>query len=322
MYRRPFRRARHGEALPSNPPHEHVIRADLGVPSTVSDDSSDSTRGVDPRALDGLQRRTLFGLELVDAPDLNLVADALLEHGNRCQGTDLDPNVVPAVVTPNVDILVDLDSAPDSPAASFFRRAHYVLPDGMPIVATSRWLGMPLRSRLTGSGLFEILWPRLVAENRRVVVLCANKEIADLLGDENPRARFVVPPMVEAGNDEQMAHVASDLFDAATLMSAEYVLLGLGHPKDALLMDRLNGLWRESGSHEAVTLGLGASFAMYVGQKRRAPVWMQRIGMEWFFRFLQEPRRLFRRYFIADVAFLGLVRRERRRLAPPRGDAQ
>ena len=50
-------------------------------------------------------------------------------------------------------------------------------------------------------------------------------------------------------------------------------------------------------------------FAMYAGFKRRAPRWMQNAGLEWLFRFIQEPRRLFRRYFVRDAAFIGIVAR-------------
>jgi N-acetylglucosaminyldiphosphoundecaprenol N-acetyl-beta-D-mannosaminyltransferase len=67
---------------------------------------------------------------------------------------------------------------------------------------------------------------------------------------------------------------------------------------------------------DVVVLSVGASFEMLAGVRWRAPEWIQRIGMEWFVRFLQEPRRLFRRYFIEDVAFFGLIWREWRRTRP------
>ncbi len=147
-----------------------------------------------------------------------------------------------------------------------------------------------------------------------VVVVCANDEIARRLRADRPDGGYLVPPLVDADNDEQMAVVAKEIFELASTKGAELLLVGLGHPKDALIIDRVHDLW-DRPVPPPLGLGLGGSFAMYIGQQRRAPAWMQRAGLEWFFRFLQEPRRLFRRYFIDDVAFIGLVRRERRRLA-------
>ena len=283
------------------------------------EDSGDGTgQVVDPRNNDGLDRQDLFGLRLVNASAVEQVAESLLSHRDRQQNLRTDPDVLSVVVTPNVDILVSLDRDPSSLAAQVFRNAQYVLPDGMPIVVASRGLGRQLEARLPGSGLFEVLWPRLVTEQRSVVVLCANDEIAERLGENNPAAQFLVPPFIEADNEEQIAVVAKELFELVADHSAEFVLVGLGHPKDALIMARLHGMWREADVNPPLCMGLGGSFAMYIGQKRRAPDWVQRVGLEWFFRFLQEPRRLFHRYFIEDVAYLGIVARERRSLRNPR----
>ena len=57
-------------------------------------------------------------------------------------------------------------------------------------------------------------------------------------------------------------------------------------------------------------MGVGGSFDVAIGRVKRAPAWMQMAGLEWFFRFLQEPRRMFRRYFIDDMAFLWLLIKE------------
>jgi N-acetylglucosaminyldiphosphoundecaprenol N-acetyl-beta-D-mannosaminyltransferase len=57
-------------------------------------------------------------------------------------------------------------------------------------------------------------------------------------------------------------------------------------------------------------MGVGGTFDVAVGKVKRAPVWMQSAGLEWFYRFLQEPRRMFRRYFIDDFAFFGLLFKE------------
>jgi N-acetylglucosaminyldiphosphoundecaprenol N-acetyl-beta-D-mannosaminyltransferase len=255
---------------------------------------------------DGLRRRNLYGLDLVNEPGLEPVLEAVLDHGR------VEHEALPVLVTPNVDILIQLDQHPESPEAEIFRRAAYVLPDGMPLVVASRLLRRPLEARLPGSGLFELLWPRLVADGRRVVLLCASEEIVERLDPGTDEVRFVIPPWFDVRNDTEVDGVVEDLLEAATSGEAEYVLLGMGHPKDAVVAGRFLHHWPATDRPAPLLLGLGGSFAMLAGIKKRAPGWVQRIGMEWFYRFVQEPRRLFRRYFVEDPGFLRLVVAEAR----------
>jgi hypothetical protein len=84
---------------------------------------------------------------------------------------------------------------------------------------------------------------------------------------------------------------------------------GPGEPGDqaaGALIDHL----RQLGRPVPVFLLIGGGFNMYVGRTRRAPRWVRRLGGEWFFRFLLEPRRLFRRYFIEDMRFLSIAAHE------------
>jgi N-acetylglucosaminyldiphosphoundecaprenol N-acetyl-beta-D-mannosaminyltransferase len=78
---------------------------------------------------------------------------------------------------------------------------------------------------------------------------------------------------------------------------------------------------RQKGQVQGVMLGIGAALAVYAGVRKRAPVWMQRNSLEWFYRLLQEPRRLGRRYLVTNCLFLLLLGRDIlvhnfRRLAP------
>jgi len=114
----------------------------------------------------------------------------------------------------------------------------------------------------------------------------------------------------DEADDEAIEEIVTDMLDNAAQGSApRFVLLGLGHPKDALLSRRLLERWPAGLGPRPLCCCLGGSFAMYTGLKRRAPQWMQDAGLEWFYRFLQEPRRLFRRYFVRDTAFFGIVLR-------------
>ena len=279
------------DSSPSDEPGNALFGAPAAADNTSDGPQHESTDGVgagvaddiqivpgdDVVITDDLERVELFGLQMVNAESLAPVIDELLDGPRR------DDKILPLVLTPNVDIVVHLDEDPDSIEAEMFRRAQYCLPDGQPVVLFSRIHGEPLRARLPGSGLFADLWPRLTAEKRPVVVVASSDDIADRLREEHPKAGFIVPPMFDADDPA---------------------------PKDARIIAALFDRWDQRLGPKPLAMGLGGSFAMYLGITKRAPDWIQRIGMEWFFRFAQEPRRLFHRYFVRDAAFLGIMKRE------------
>ncbi|MDQ3025374.1 MAG: WecB/TagA/CpsF family glycosyltransferase [Pseudomonadota bacterium] len=174
----------------------------------------------------------------------------------------------------------------------------------MPVVWASRLLGTPLKERVTGVDLFESLMERAAAKGWRVYLLGAREEIV-------ARVRAVYcaryPGLTIAGHrngywtDAEEPQVA----EAVRAARADILFVAISSPKK----ERFLGRWQ---SHMRVpfAMGVGGTFDVASGKVRRAPVLMQRAGLEWFFRFLQEPRRMFRRYFIDDMAFFGLLARE------------
>jgi N-acetylglucosaminyldiphosphoundecaprenol N-acetyl-beta-D-mannosaminyltransferase len=189
------------------------------------------------------------------------------------------------------------------------RRAEMVLPDGQPIVWGSRLLKSPLSGRLAGSTLVAAITPMLVADDRRVVVLAHSAVLADRVEREGASFRAVTAPMVDLADESSLASVVDSVVDAATGHRAEFIFITLGHPKQEHIAARILDRW-PTDSAPPLVLAVGQSFDMYFGMVRRAPEWVQRCGLEWFFRFVQEPRRLFRRYFIDDPAFVLIAARE------------
>ncbi len=255
---------------------------------------------------DGLARVELFGLDFVDDTSLDRVVDLLL---------DGSPDAVeghPVVVTPNTDLLLQVVNTPDNRIRDFFAKAWCVLPDGQPIVWASRLLGRPLRFRLTGSDLFARLWPKLVARSAPVVVLAPSAAVATALRESNPAAATVVAPVIDAASRSDIVSVAQMCVAEITALLAQFVILSLGHPKDALLAEEILRQLSDTSTALPFILCLGGSAEMYLGIRRRAPLWMQRCSAEWLYRFAQEPRRLFYRYFVRDSAFVPLVWREYR----------
>ena len=121
---------------------------------------------------------------------------------------------------------------------------------------------------------------------------------------------MVVPPHFDAEDPAQLASVVEACREAIREVQPEFVFLGISFPKQQRIALALVDELRRSGEPMPLFLLFGGSFEMYLGTVRRAPNWMQRLGLEWFFRFVLEPRRLFRRYFVTDTRFAWLLARE------------
>lgn len=253
-----------------------------------------------------LQRQELFGLSFVDAESPLAVADVLLR---RPRGEFLDAAALPVVITPNVDILVKRDRGLHPDAEAVVRGAGVVLPDGQPIVWAGRWLRRPLSARLPGSELVRELWPKIVADSTPVMVIAPSDLVAHSIHAAAPHAVVVVAPMLDVARGAELADFAQRCTDVAVAANAELVFVAIGFPKQCNLIHGMLAVWPDSGV-PPLFLAVGASFEMFFGHVRRAPRWMQRSGLEWCFRLLQEPRRLARRYLVDDPHFVRLLARE------------
>ena len=258
---------------------------------------------VTARRVNSVGTRRLFGLDFVDDVNVDATVESLL-------GPQASDDREPVVFTPNVDTVVRLGDLESCGVAQRLRNARYILPDGQPIVWASRLLRQPLRSRLPGSDLVPLLWRRIVAEGRTAMIVASCEDVASTLRAELPSLAVYVPPQFDAGDPVAVADVAAAAADVLDRAEPEFVFLGISYPKQQLLAFALIDRVQLQGRRLPVFLCIGGAFDMYVGRTPRAPAWMQRAGAEWFFRFLLEPRRLFHRYFVEDVRFLSVLRRE------------
>jgi len=208
-------------------------------------------------------------------------------------------------VVVNVDKLVKAQK--DPALRQIINDCALVNVDGMPVVWASRLLGKPLKERVAGVDLFEALMARASEKGWRVYLLGAREEIVS-------RVREIYTEkyqhLVFAGHrngywkPEQEAQVVADI----TLARTDLLFVAISSPKKEHFLGAYQATMRIP-----FAMGVGGTFDVAAGTVKRAPVWMQNAGLEWFYRFLQEPRRMFRRYFIEDMAFLGLLARELRR---------
>ena len=178
--------------------------------------------------------------------------------------------------------------------------ADRVTPDGVPLVAALRMLGIPRAQRVYGPTLTPILCRRAEEFELPVGFYGGTPEVLDALTRELS-ARFpklaipfaFSPPFRPLSEVEDAAVV-----DAIEAAGVAILFVGLGCPKQ----ERWMAAHRES--LRCTMVGVGAAFDFIAGAKSQAPRWMQRAGLEWLFRLLAEPRRLWRRYLIGNPRFL------------------
>lgn len=206
-------------------------------------------------------------------------------------------------VVVNVDKLVKASRDPGLRA--IINDCALVNVDGMPVVWASRLLGKPLKERVAGVDLFEALMRRAGEKGWRVFLLGAREEVVSAVARQYQRT---YPQLVLAGyrngywnGDAEEARVVEQIRDSR----ADLLFVAISSPKKEQFLGRY-----QAEMKIPFAMGVGGTFDVAIGRVRRAPLWMQKSGLEWFYRFLQEPRRMFRRYFIDDMAFIWLFIKE------------
>jgi N-acetylglucosaminyldiphosphoundecaprenol N-acetyl-beta-D-mannosaminyltransferase len=209
------------------------------------------------------------------------------------------------VVTPNVDhVVIAEDNARFLRA---YEQASLSLVDGFPLLVTAKWMKSPLPEKISGSDLTLPLMEIAAKRGRSVYLFGAGPGVAEKAAKKLVET---FPALKIAGCDSPKIDINAPLENARApidkLKSAkpDLVLMALGAPKQEILMNMI----REEVS-PAVMLGIGATLDFIAGSMKRAPKWMSRVGLEWSYRFVQEPKRMFERYVLRDSRYPGIVLR-------------
>ena len=180
--------------------------------------------------------------------------------------------------------------------------AHLVTADGQAVVWASRLLGGRVRERVAGVDLMERLIAHAADRGYSVYFLGARREIVDtcvaIACERFPQLR------VAGARDGYFTDEGAVIAEIRAT-APDIVFLGFGTPAKEYFMRRR---YRELGV--PFVMGVGGSFDVYAGAIKRAPVWLQRAGLEWAFRVAQEPRRMWKRYLIGNSRFVVIVARE------------
>lgn len=205
-------------------------------------------------------------------------------------------------VVVNVDKLVKASRDPE--LRQIINDCALVNADGMPVVWASRLLGKGLKERVAGVDLFEALMARAAQKGWRVFLLGAREEVVSGVVHLYQK-KFPNLPFAGYRNGYWKAEEEAAVVEQIRSANADLLFVAISSPKKEQFLGKY-----QAAMKIPFAMGVGGTFDVAVGKVKRAPLWMQKSGLEWFFRFLQEPRRMFRRYFIDDMAFFGLLLKE------------
>jgi N-acetylglucosaminyldiphosphoundecaprenol N-acetyl-beta-D-mannosaminyltransferase len=237
-------------------------------------------------------RVELFGVPM----DVLTMDETVREIDRRMAGGIFTQHVV-------VNVAKIVQAQDDPELAEAVRACDVINIDGAGVVFGARLLGMKIPERVAGIDLFERLLGYGETNGRSVYLLGATPEV---ISEAVARIRSNHPKLEIAGyhhgyfwDDEE------SIVREIRASGADMLFVGIGSP----LKERFINRWRD-GFGVMFAMGVGGTFDVVAGTVRRAPRWMQRAGLEWFFRVLQEPRRMWRRYLVTNTRFLGMLLRE------------
>lgn len=204
------------------------------------------------------------------------------------------------LVTPNVDDIMKHQR--DELFHKNASRADFVVCDSKIVLMASRIIGTPLKEAIPGSGFFPKYCEYHKSDDTRIFLLGAKEGVGEEARKRiNLRiGRDIVvdtysPPFGFEKDEKECMHIVEIL--RAT--SANVVLVGLGNPKQTNWILK----YKDQLPNIDIFLALGATIDFEAGNIKRAPKIFQKLAMEWFYRFLIEPKRMYRRYFIEDIPF-------------------
>jgi N-acetylglucosaminyldiphosphoundecaprenol N-acetyl-beta-D-mannosaminyltransferase len=205
-------------------------------------------------------------------------------------------------VVVNVDKLVKASRDPE--LRRIINECALINADGMPVVWASRLMGKRLIERVAGVDLFESLMKRAATTGWRVFLLGAREEVVTGVKQVYEKK---YPGLTIAGyrNGYWTREDEEGVVEQIKAAKADILFVAISSPTKEHFLGRYQAEMRIP-----FAMGVGGTFDVAVGKVKRAPLWMQKSGLEWFYRFLQEPRRMFRRYFIEDIGFFWLLWKE------------
>ena len=211
------------------------------------------------------------------------------------------------IVAINVDVVMKIENDPY--LKQVVDNADMVLVDGKPLIWISRLYGKPLKAKISGSDLVPLLC-EVAAQKKYTIFIIGGKEgVAEQakrkLEEKLPEIKIVgtyAPPFGFEKNEIELNTINRKISE----VHPDLLISCFGCPKQE------KWIYENISKYEAkVSICAGATVDFLAGNVNRAPRWMSEHGLEWFYRFLQEPKRMFKRYFVDDIRIIDLIRKYR-----------
>lgn len=207
------------------------------------------------------------------------------------------------VVAINVDVVMKIEK--DEYLKKITDEANLTLVDGKPLVWIAKWHKKPVKTKISGSDMVPELCKAAAKRGYRIFIIGGKEGVAEKakenLEKENKEIKIVgtySPPFGFEKDENELDRINSIISEA----HPDILIVCFGCPKQE------KWIYENYHKYDAIiSICAGATVDFLAGNVNRAPGWMSEHGLEWLYRFFQEPKRLFRRYFIEDMRILKLV---------------
>lgn len=215
----------------------------------------------------------------------------------------IQQNEASYVVTPNVDHMVRLET--DEEFKKSYEQANLVLTDGKPLIWISKLYKHPIKEKISGSDVLPEVCALAEQRGYTMYFLGAAEGVADRaaknLIKKYPKLKIVGTYSPEYGFEKDKKKV-KEVVALVREARPDILIMALGTPKQEKFIYQ-----NRKELNVPLSLGLGASLDFEAGNVKRAPKWMSEAGLEWLYRIFQEPRRMFKRYFIDAVKIVPII---------------
>lgn len=216
------------------------------------------------------------------------------------------------VFTPNVDHLIKLQKNRDFYLV--YQKADYVVCDSKILIYASKFLGIPIQEKISGSDLFPAFYNYYKNDKNINIFLLGGVEGTEKIAQDKINSKVgrdiivaTYSPPFGFENDDQECQKIVELINHS---GANVLAIGVGAPKQELWLYK----FEEQLKNVKIFFAIGGTINFEAGYTKRAPKWMSEIGLEWFYRLLFEPRHLWKRYLLDDFPFFWLVLKQKFRL--------
>lgn len=207
----------------------------------------------------------------------------------------------------NVDVVMKIENDPE--LKRVVDKADMVFVDGKPLVWIAKHHGNPVKAKISGSDLVPLLMEVAAEKGYTVFIIGGKDGVAEearrKLEEKHRKIRIIgtyAPPFGFEKDQKELDNINAMI----TAVHPDLLIACFGCPKQE------KWIYKNYQKYDAkVSICAGATVDFLAGNVKRAPRWMSEHGLEWFYRFLQEPKRMFKRYFVDDVKILELAKKYR-----------